>query len=166
MKCENSNKNCLLNSSKTAWKIHVPHTDVQIETDCLIPDTVSAAAENWGRNSVSKEIWDKPKQCQNWPCSTGKGRKCHSWPCEILGLWFKLYCQRWRTSPRLEGNVGLSVIGILVNTDMMGCGSVTYRSSIQWTAVVSALNLVGHQTCKEQCLTSRHWQPHTGSDQN
>jgi len=32
------------------------HTDVQIETDCPTPDAIGAAAKNWGRNSVSKEI--------------------------------------------------------------------------------------------------------------
>ena len=29
-------------------------TDVQIETGSMAPDTIGAAAENWGRNSVSK----------------------------------------------------------------------------------------------------------------
>jgi len=33
---------------------------------------------------------------------------------------------------RLDGNVGLNVISILVNTGMMGYGNVAYRSNIQW----------------------------------
>jgi len=32
---------------------------------------------------------------------------------------------------RLDGNVGLNVIGVLMNTDMMGCGDVAYSSDIQ-----------------------------------
>jgi len=32
---------------------------------------------------------------------------------------------------RLDGNVGLNVISILLNTDMMGYGSVAHRSDIQ-----------------------------------
>jgi len=32
---------------------------------------------------------------------------------------------------RLDGNVGLNVISILVNTGMMGYGNVAYRSNIQ-----------------------------------
>ena len=34
-------------------------------------------------------------------------------------------------TPRLEGNVGLNVICILVNTDMMGCGNVTKDPAAQ-----------------------------------
>jgi len=33
---------------------------------------------------------------------------------------------------RLDSNVGLNVISILVNTNMMGYGNVAYRSNIQW----------------------------------
>jgi len=32
---------------------------------------------------------------------------------------------------RLDSNVGLNVISILVNTDMMGYGNVAYRSNIE-----------------------------------
>ena len=31
---------------------------------------------------------------------------------------------------RLDGNVGLNVISILVNTDMIGCSDVSYRSNV------------------------------------
>ena len=31
----------------------------------------------------------------------------------------------------LDGNVGLNVIGVLMNTDMMGCGNVAYWSDLE-----------------------------------
>jgi len=57
VKCENSNKNFLLNSAETAGKIRATHIDAQTETDCMTLDTNGIAAENWGRNSVSKDNW-------------------------------------------------------------------------------------------------------------
>jgi len=30
----------------------------------------------------------------------------------------------------LDGNIGLNIVSIKVNTDMMGCRDITYRSNI------------------------------------
>jgi len=39
-----------------------------------MPVMVGAASENWGRNSVSKEIWDKPQAMPKLivPCWEGE----------------------------------------------------------------------------------------------
>ena len=75
-KGKNSNKNCSINSSETTRKIRAPHTDVQIETGCLTPDTVGLVAENWGRNSASKEIWDEEGCASGPPIMTNPLQWC------------------------------------------------------------------------------------------
>ena len=66
---------------------------------------------------------------------------------------------------RLDGNVGLNVIGILMNTDMthdemMGCGNIAYRSN---TAVRTAAVRVGYFTLRDTRLARSSVEPLSAS---
>ena len=64
-----------------ARKIRAPYTDVEIKTDFLTPaDTIGAAAENWGRNLVIKEIGDKREVMQKSIALRQEGAETSRYP--------------------------------------------------------------------------------------